>query len=82
MVKLERISHFAAAIATDPTDTHVCCIGLLFAALPCGVVPSKYSPVSHDLQTMEVYQRCANPAILNVHFVRVCRFASAIMPPC
>jgi len=28
---LERISHFAAAVITDPTNTRVWCIGLLCA---------------------------------------------------
>ena len=43
MVKLECISHFAAAVVTDPTNTRVC-IGLLSAARPYGAVPSKYLP--------------------------------------
>jgi len=34
MITIERISHFAAAVVTDPTDTRVCCIGLLSAARP------------------------------------------------
>jgi len=31
MIMIERISHFAAAVVTDPTDTRACCIGLLSA---------------------------------------------------
>jgi len=33
------------------------------------MAPSKYSPSSHRIQTMDVYQRCENPGILNPHFV-------------
>jgi len=53
MVKLERISHFAAAVVTSPTDTRVCCIGLLLA-LPCGAATSKYSLSSHHLWTTDL----------------------------
>jgi len=70
MITIERISHFAAAMITDPIDTRVCCIGLLSAARPCGVAPSNYSPSSHRLRTTDVYQRCMNPGILNPNFVR------------
>jgi len=49
MAKLERMSHFAAAVVTNPTNTCVCCIGLLSAARPCGTVPSRYSLSSHYL---------------------------------
>jgi len=56
MVKLECTSHYAAAIITSPTDTRVCCIGLLSVACACGTVPSKYLPSSHHLRTTDVYQ--------------------------
>jgi len=49
MVKLERISHFAAAqpaVVTDPNHTRVCYTGLLSAACPGSTAPSKYLPAS------------------------------------
>ena len=50
MITIERISHFAAAVVTDPTHTLACCSGLLSAARLCGAATSKYSPSSHRLR--------------------------------
>jgi len=46
------ISRFPAAIITSPKDTRVCCIGLLSAAHPGSVAPSKYLPSSQRLPVM------------------------------